>query len=106
MADVVVLGASLAGLWTAAGAAGAGASVLVLERDEVHGEPVPRPGVPQGAQPHVLLHRGLRDGEDLLPGLRDELLGTGAVRIDTGLLPWLGQHGWLPLEPSYDVVSL
>jgi 2-polyprenyl-6-methoxyphenol hydroxylase-like FAD-dependent oxidoreductase len=28
------------------------------------------------------------------------------VRIDTGFLPWLGEHGWLRPQQSYDVVSL
>ena len=106
MSDVVVVGAGLAGLWTAAAAAGAGARVVLLDRDEAPDRPSVRRGVPQGAQPHVLLHRGLRAGEELLPGLRSELLGAGAVPVDTGVLPWLGEHGWLAGHPSYDVVSL
>lgn len=106
MADVVVLGASLAGLWTAAAAAGAGARVLVLERDSAPVGPSLRPGVPQGTQPHVLLHRGLRAGEELLPGLRRDLTDVGAISVDTGRLPWLGEHGWLPAESSFDVLSL
>jgi flavin-dependent dehydrogenase len=106
VSDVVVLGASLAGLWTAAAASGAGARVLVLDRDREPDGAQQRAGVPQGAQPHVLLHRGLRAGEELVPGLREELLGAGAVRIDTGLLPWLGEHGWLRPQRSYDLVSL
>lgn len=106
MADVVVLGASLAGLWTAAAAAGAGARVLVLERDSAPVGPSLRPGVPQGTQPHVLLHRGLRAGEELLPGLRRDLSDAGGISVDTGQLPWLGEHGWLPAESSFDVLSL
>lgn len=106
MADVVVLGAGLAGLWVAAAASSSGARVLLLDHDQDPGGPSSRAGVPQGAQPHVLLHRGLRAGEDLLPGLHDELLAAGAIRVDTGLLPWLGEHGWLPAQPSYDVLSL
>ena len=106
MSDVVVMGASLAGLWTAAAVASAGARVVLLDRDEAPDRPSVRRGVPQGAQPHVLLHRGLRAGEELLPGLRTELLEAGAVPVDTGVLPWLGEHGWLASHPSYDVVSL
>ncbi len=106
MTDVVVLGAGLAGLWAAAAAAGAGATVLVLERDRDPGGARARAGVPQGAQPHVFLHRGLRAAEELLPGLRADLLEAGGVSVDTGLLPWLGEHGWLPTRSSYDVVSL
>src|SRR6478609_136752 len=106
MTDVVVLGASLAGLLTAAAAARAGAEVLLLDRDQAPLRPSLRAGVPQGAQPHVILHRGLRAGEELLPGLRTELLAVGGISVDTGLLPWLGEHGWLPDQPSYQMVSL
>jgi 2-polyprenyl-6-methoxyphenol hydroxylase-like FAD-dependent oxidoreductase len=106
MSDVVVLGAGLAGLWAAAAAADAGSRVLILERDNPEDHLGLRPGVPQGSQPHVFLHRGLRAGGELLPGLRADLLAAGGVRIDTGLLPWRGEHGWLPPQPSYDVVSL
>jgi flavin-dependent dehydrogenase len=106
MFDVVVLGGSLAGLWAAAAAARAGAQVLVLERDQAPAGPSVRPGVPQGPQPHVVLHRGLRAGEELLPGLREDLLQAGAVTVDTGRLPWLGEHGWMPQRPSYQVLSL
>src|SRR4051794_10444479 len=106
MTEVVVLGASLAGLWTAAAAAGAGARVLLVERDPAPAGPSPRAGVPQGAQPHVFLHRGLRAGDELLPGLRRDLSAAGGISVDTGRLPWLGEHGWLPAESSYEVVSL
>ena len=106
MTDVVILGASLAGLWTAAAAAGAGARVLVVERDPEPVGPTLRAGVPQGAQPHVLLHRGVRAGERLLPGLRRHLLAAGAISVDTGRLPWLGEYGWTPEQPSYEVLSL
>ena len=106
MADVVVLGASLAGLWAAAATAGAGNRVVLLDRDPAPVGASMRAGVPQGAQPHVFLHRGLRAGEELLPGLRRDLDAVGGIHVDTGLLPWLGEHGWLPEEPSYEVVSL
>ncbi len=106
MTDVLVLGASLAGLWAAAAAAAAGARVLVVERDPRTSAPALRPGVPQGTQPHVLLHRGLRAAEELLPGLRRDLVAVGAVPVDTGRLPWLGEHGWLPQQSSYELLSL
>ena len=54
----------------------------------------------------MILHRGLRAGEELLPGLRTELLAVGGISVDTGLLPWLGEHGWLPHHPSYQMVSM
>jgi len=42
----------------------------------------------------VFLHRGLLAAEELLPGLRQDILDAGAIRFDTGDLAWLGQFGW------------
>lgn len=104
---VVVVGASLAGLFAAAACAQAGPSVTVLERDLVPARPGPRPGVPQGRQPHVLLHRGLLALEELLPGLAADLREAGAVDLDTGDLAWLGEAGWSPLgTPQFRILSL
>jgi len=91
-----VVGASLAGLFAAAASGAAGTSVTVLERDELPDVPEARSGVPQGRQPHVFLYRGLLAVEQLLPGLRAELLAAGAVPIDSGDLAWLGEFGWAP----------
>jgi 2-polyprenyl-6-methoxyphenol hydroxylase-like FAD-dependent oxidoreductase len=91
---VVVIGASVAGLFAAAAAAGRADSVLVIERDRLPTTPTPRGGVPQGSHQHVLLHRGLIAAEQLLPGLRDDLVRAGAVPVDTGDLLWLGPSGW------------
>ncbi|HEY6685527.1 MAG TPA: FAD-dependent oxidoreductase [Propionibacteriaceae bacterium] len=104
--DVVIIGASLAGLFAAAAAATAGARTMIIERDALPDQPVPRKGVPQGRQPHVLLHRGLLAAEELLPGIRGDLLSHGAVPFDTGTMAWLGEYGWLPTWiPAYQTVS-
>ena len=105
--QVIVVGASFAGLLAAAAAAQAGARVIVFERDRLSDTPDPRPGVPQGLQPHVLLHRGLRALESLLPGVERDLLAAGGVKIDTGRMPWLSAFGWFPADaPSYEIVSM
>ncbi len=104
---VAVIGASLAGMFAAAAAAANGADTVILERDRLPETPEPRKGVPQGRQAHVLLHRGLLSAEQLLPGLREDLLAHGGSRFDTGAMPWLGEYGWLPTWwPAFDLISV
>jgi 2-polyprenyl-6-methoxyphenol hydroxylase-like FAD-dependent oxidoreductase len=104
---VVVIGASLAGLFAAAAAAGSGHHVVVVERDPLPDTADPRPGVPQGQQPHVFLLRGLRAAEELLPGLGADLQSRGAVPITTSRFAWLGEQGWAPVNPSdFEIISL
>lgn len=104
---VVVVGASLAGLFSAAAAAGGGRTVTVLERDTLPDGPRARAGVPQGRHAHVFLHRGLLAVEELLPGFGAELRAAGAVPLDTGHLPWLGEFGWNPTHRKhFEVLSV
>ncbi|MCU1431023.1 MAG: putative FAD-binding protein [Actinotalea sp.] len=93
---VLVIGASLAGAFAAAAAAGDGRRVTLVERDVLPDHPRPRDGVPQGRQPHVFLYRGLLAVEELLPGFGTRLRAAGAVPFDTGDLAWLGEFGWAP----------
>jgi len=103
---VVVIGAGLAGLFAAAAAAGRADPVLIVERDRFPTTPTPRGGVPQGSHQHVLLHRGLIAAEQLLPGLREDLVRAGAVPIDTGDLLWLGPSGWsVSGEREFEVLA-
>lgn len=103
---VAVVGASFAGLFAAAGAAAAGLRVVLHERDDLAEDGVPRRGVPQGEQGHVLLHRGLLTAEALLPGLADDLRSAGAVEFDSGAMPFRGEHGWLPTAVGYPILSI
>ncbi|HEY0239135.1 MAG TPA: hypothetical protein VGC37_10825 [Friedmanniella sp.] len=103
---MLVIGASFAGLFAAAGAAAAGLDVVVCERDDLADETGPRRGVPQGGQGHVLLHRGLLTAESLLPGLGDELRAAGAVEFDSGEMPFRGDLGWLPAGSGYPILSI
>lgn len=91
---VVIVGASLAGLFAAAACAGAGRRVVIVERDRLPRGPMARSGVPQGNQPHVVLHRGMLALEELFPGISADLERVGAVTIDTGDLAWLAEAGW------------
>ncbi|MET7549698.1 FAD-dependent monooxygenase [Streptomyces sp. NPDC005500] len=78
----VVLGAGVAGLLAAGALSDRFAQVTVVDRDLLPPAPVPRKGVPQGRQLHVLLARGAAALDDLFPGFLDELVAAGAVRGD------------------------
>ncbi|TDD61008.1 hypothetical protein E1293_45330 [Actinomadura darangshiensis] len=79
----VVLGAGMAGLLVARALAGAYERVTVVERDRGRADGW-RKGVPQGRHAHILLPRGQRILEDMLPGVEAELIGAGAVVADPG----------------------
>lgn len=102
-----MIGASFAGMLAAAAAAGAGYRVTVVERDRLPADAVPRSGVPQSEQAHILLRRGLLAMESLLPGLEQEMLDHGGRPFNTGQMPWLGEYGWMPqTDWSYPIISL
>ena len=104
--EVIVIGGSLAGLFAAAASASTGAHTTIIERDVLPTGPSSRKGVPQDRQPHVLLHRGLLAAEELLPGLREDLIRHGAAQFDGGAMPWLGEYGWMPTWiPAFELVS-
>jgi len=58
----VVVGAGLGGLSAARVLADYFDEVIILDRDELPDDAVPRPGVPQGKHPHVLLARKFHHG--------------------------------------------
>ncbi|ELS58898.1 putative FAD dependent oxidoreductase [Streptomyces viridochromogenes Tue57] len=55
--------------------------VTVVERDRFPDGTKPRPGVPQGRHPHVLLEGGQSALESLLPGFLAQLRAAGAPRV-------------------------
>ncbi|WP_343243805.1 FAD-dependent monooxygenase [Streptomyces sp. SID13726] len=75
------MGGSLAGLFAAHVLAGYADRVTVVERDRLPDGAEPRPGVPQGRHPHVLLQGGQVAVESLLPGFLAELAEAGAPRL-------------------------
>lgn len=78
----IVLGASIAGLWTARVLADHFDEVLLVDRDLLPEGPELRPGTPQARQYHILLLRGLQLLRQLFPGVEDDLIAAGAVPFD------------------------
>lgn len=104
--DAIVVGASLAGLATAAALADRFDRVTVVERDTLSADGRPRTGVPQGRHGHILLPSGLRELTALLPGITDDLLAHGAHLIDAGEIRFhiAGDHLRLD-DPELQIVG-
>ena len=80
----IVVGAGLGGLSVARVLSDYFDEVMILDRDELPEDAIPRPGVPQGRQPHFLLGGGLKALENLFPGFGNELMLAGAEPVDPG----------------------
>ena len=94
MSHAVVMGGSIAGICAAAALARNYDRITVVERDEEPG-PVSRKGAPQGNHGHILLSRGQRIMDNLLPGAFDALLADGARPVDGGTgFRWFQFGGW------------
>jgi 2-polyprenyl-6-methoxyphenol hydroxylase-like FAD-dependent oxidoreductase len=78
----IVIGASIAGLTAARALSDSFEKVIVLDRDDLPGEPALRVGVPQGRQVHGLLAGGQEVFEELFPGFTGELAARGALHGD------------------------
>jgi 2-polyprenyl-6-methoxyphenol hydroxylase-like FAD-dependent oxidoreductase len=94
--EVIVIGASMAGLLAARVLADHFEQVTLVERDRFPPPGVNRKGVPQGKHTHVLLERGRQIMEEYLPGLTDELAELGAANIaDVSLnVGWFHSGGY------------
>ena len=78
----IVMGASIAGLWTARALIDHFEEVWVIERDHLPEGPEFRSGAPQVRQFHTLLQSGLLQMREWFPGLEEELIAAGAVPYD------------------------
>ncbi len=101
----IVMGGSVAGMWTARVLADHFDQVFLLERDSLPDGPEARAGVPQSRQYHIMLLRGLQIMDELFPGLRDELIRDGAVPFDTiNDVSMRSRNIWLPQFPSGQIM--
>ncbi len=80
--QAVVIGGSMAGLWTARVLADHFEHVTIIERDQLPDGAQSRPGVPQDKHVHVLLARGLQIMTQLFPGIEQDFQTAGAVQVN------------------------
>jgi len=71
--------------------------VVVVERDALPNVAISRRGVPQASHIHTLLPGGRRVVEELLPGVVDDVVAAGGLRVclTSTMKRYLG-GGWLP----------
>ena len=101
----IVMGASVAGLWTARALSDHFEEILVLERDHLPEGPEFRPGAPQVRQFHTLLLSGLQQMREWFPGLDEELIAAGAIPYDLiGDIRLRIRDRWLPQFTSGQVL--
>ncbi|MEM7532234.1 MAG: FAD-dependent monooxygenase [Chloroflexota bacterium] len=94
----LVIGGSLAGMFTARVLADHFDYVTILERDQLPDGVASRPGVPQDRQVHILLERGAQIADSLFPGIHDDLVAKGAHKVDLSqdMLVWsISNSRWM-----------
>jgi len=105
----IVVGAGLSGLSVARVLSDHFDEVMIMDRDKLPDDATPRPGVPQGKQPHALLGGGLKALENLFPGFGNQLRQAGAEPIDPGfdmLSEIPGQDAWPRIELGLRTYSM
>ena len=105
----IVVGAGLGGLSTARVLSDHFGEVVILDRDELPEDAIPRPGVPQDKHPHALLGGGLKALENLFPGFGNQLRRAGAEPIDPGfdmLFEVPGRDVWPKIKLSWSTYAM
>ena len=104
----IVVGAGIGGLAAAAALARHFGQVDVIDRDTLPDVIAPRLGVGQGAHTHQLLKAGELALESLLPGITQEFVDAGAIRMVVGKdVRVYDFGGWMePCDAGFTVTSL
>lgn len=93
----LVVGGSMAGLFTARVLSEHFERVTLVERDSFPEGPEFRKGVPQSRHIHIFMPRGRQIAERFFPGLEEELASSGAELMDLGEgVAWLTPAGLAP----------
>ncbi|HEY1967031.1 MAG TPA: FAD-binding monooxygenase [Pseudonocardia sp.] len=102
----IVCGAGMAGLLSARVLSDFYDQVVIVERDELLDQPLPRRGVPQGGHGHTLLVGGQRILSELFPGFVEEMVAHGAPYVCyTSSRKRYQSNGWAP-RPESDLWTL
>src|SRR5258706_8965754 len=97
----IIMGASIAGLWTARALADHFEEVIIFEAEHLPIGTDFRSGAPQVRQFHTLLRSGIQQMQTWFPGLYDELIAAGAIPYDVINDVHLRlRNRWYPLFPS------
>jgi 2-polyprenyl-6-methoxyphenol hydroxylase-like FAD-dependent oxidoreductase len=80
--DVVIIGASIAGLCAARVLSDHYRHVTLFERDDLPDTPTHRAAVPQGRHVHLLMARGAAEFDGLFPGLLDDMVAAGVPMLE------------------------
>jgi 2-polyprenyl-6-methoxyphenol hydroxylase-like FAD-dependent oxidoreductase len=114
--QAIVIGAGMAGLAAAGAVADYFERVIVLERDRLPNQAVPRLGVPQSRHLHALMPGGQRALTNMFPHLEQDLADAGAVPLRVAgeirmEIPGLGplpsrDFGWLLYGASRPLIEL
>ena len=81
----IVVGASIAGTLAARVIAAHVEQVVVVDRDEIGGEPAPRRMTPQSHHVHMLLKGGDNAINRLVPGFHEAIEAAGSLKVRGGL---------------------
>ena len=114
--EAIVIGAGMAGLAAAGALADYFERVIMLERDCLQDQAMPRPGTPQSRHLHGLLSGGQRALTDLFPHFERDLVNAGAVPLRVlgeirAEIPGLGpvpsrDFGWFFYSASRPLIEL
>ncbi|MET0702038.1 MAG: oxidoreductase [Mycobacterium sp.] len=80
--DVIIIGASIAGLCAARVLSAHYRQVTLFDRDELPDTPTQRAAVPQGRHVHMLMARGAAEFESLFPGLLADMVAAGVPILE------------------------